>query len=588
MDERLIAPIRDACTAYLREKGIFNPTVVFERPALAEHGDIATAVALRYAKELGTSSRALADELAAHLKEGAIPSVESVSAVAPGFLNITFTPQALAARARHMHETSLTYGKGGTHSGEKWVVEHTSPNPNKAMHLGHLHNNLTGMSLANILVWEGATVVRDCVDNNRGIAIAKAMWGFLDLMKKDGGTPTNAAYWHEHRDLWYTPEEKQCTSDRFVTACYVHGEKMAKENTETDAAIRAMVVLWEKKDPVTWKLWEHILGYSWAGIHRTLTRLGNHWDVVWHEHEHYADGKAWVEQGVAKGIFKTLDDGAVITDLASYDIPDTIILKNDGTSLYLTQDVALTAIKKQTYGADHFAWVIGPEQSLAMKQLFAVCEQLGIGARKEFIHVPYGYVGLADEDGRFMKMSSREGNVVLIDDVLDAVKEKTAAQLKEPNDTRAEALAVAAVKFAILKAAKDQQIAFSVEHSVDVHGDSGVYALYTYARIRSLLRKSPGVAATMHEWDAPSEAALSVMRELMWFPEAVAQSANDFSAHHIAHYVLALCGAFNRWYGQEQIISEHDTAARLALAETVSVVLKNALALLGIETLEEV
>lgn len=589
MDEQLVAQIRDVLVTYILEKGVSEPAVSFERPALAEHGDISTNVALRCAKTLGISPATFAEELAAHVLNAHIPAVASASAVAPGFLNITFTSQALMKCAHRICAEGDMYGAHGMRAGEVWVVEHTSPNPNKAMHLGHLHNNLTGMSIANLLSFEGAKVVRDCVDNNRGIAIAKAMWGFLDLMKKKVTLPNNVTYWNAHREDWYTPEEKVVTPDRFVTECYVHGSGATKDET-VDSAIREMVVAWESGDADTWKLWEHILGYSWAGINRTLTRLGNHWDVVWHEHEHYKDGKQWVEQGLSNGVFKKLDDGAVITDLASYDLPDTVILKKDGTALYLTQDVALTAMKKQTYGADSLVWVIGPEQTLAMKQLFAVCEQLGIGTRSEFLHVPYGYVGLADEDGRFTKMSSRGGNVVLIDDVLDAVKEKTSAQLKEPNEARAEALAVAALKFAILKAAKDQQIAFSVERSVDVHGDSGVYVLYTYARIRSLLRKAveSGVQPEIGEWAPSSASGMALARELLWFPEAVAKSTQDFSAHHIAQYLLALCSAFNRWYGEEQVLGVGDSSARLAFAEAVSIVIKNGLSLLGIEALEEV
>lgn len=590
MDEQLLSPIQEALVAYLREKGIAEPDVVFERPAQREHGDISTNIALRYAKTLGVSPVALVEELATHLRGARIPAIASVAAVSPGFLNITLSPQALMGCVRRVFEECDTYGRHNTHAGEVWVVEHTSPNPNKAMHLGHLHNNLTGMSIANLLSFEGAKVVRDCVDNNRGIAIAKAMWGFLDLMKKETISPNDAGYWNQHRTEWSTPEERNLTPDRFITACYVHGSQAAEQDPKADAAIRAMVVSWEAGDTDTWKLWEHILGYSWAGINKTLARLGNHWDVVWHEHEHYQDGKQWVEQGLSKGVFQKLDDGAVITNLAAYDLPDTVILKKDGTSLYLTQDVALTAMKKHTYGANHLVWVIGPEQTLAMKQLFAVCEQLGIGTRSEFTHVPYGYVGLSDEDGRFTTMSSREGNVVLIDDVLDAIREKTAAQLKEPDDQRAEALAVAALKFAILKAAKDQQIAFSVERSVDVHGDSGVYVLYTYARIRSLLRKAAEaqIRPDIGEWTPTSVSGLAIARELSWFPEAVAESASDFSVHHIAQYVLALCGAFNRWYGEEQILGVEDSVARLALAEAVSIVLKNGLGVLGIEVLEEV
>ena len=285
------------------------------------------------------------------------------------------------------------------------------------MHLGHLRNNLVGMGIVRLLKWNGAEVASDAVYNDRGIAIAKLIYGFLAHMKKDESLPTDVSVWSGNKDKWYTPKEKEMKPDVFVTECYVLGEKDFKNDPEIEKKTRELVVKWENDDKTVWEIWENVLSYAYQGINNTLNRLGSHWDKIWYEHEHYQDGKDFIEKGLEKGIFQKLEDGAVLTNLEKYNIPDTILLKKDGTSLYITQDIALTSLKKKTYNADKLVWVIGPEQSLAMKQLFTVSEQLGIGKVEDFTHVPYGYVGLKDGDGGFKKMSSREGTVVLIDDV---------------------------------------------------------------------------------------------------------------------------------------------------------------------------
>ena len=396
--------------------------------------------------------------------------------------------------------------------------------------------------------------------------------------------------------------------DIFATQCYVLGEKDFKSSPAVEQNVRDLVLRWEAHDKPVWKLWSHVLAYSYEGIERTLARLGNRWDKVWHEHEHYEDGKKFVKKGLAASIFKKLDDGAVLTDLARFNIPDTILLKNDGTALYITQDIALTALKKKTYRADKLVWVIGPEQALAMKQLFAICEQLGIGARADFTHIPYGYVGLSDSDGNFQKMSSREGTVVLIDDVIDAAREKILAVLKENAageksaekiDPRkqvetAEKLALAAVKFSILKSERTRDIAFDVQQSVETKGDSGVYVLYTYARAKSIVRKAqhrPKMRPIAPKQEKMDEFAAQrdISRLLIFFPQVVARSLADFSVHHIAQFLLELSAAFNAWYAHEMILDGGpNEQQKLALVAATAQVIKNGLAIMGISTVEEI
>lgn len=595
MIQDILQQITIEITGWLKENGIENPVVLLERSADPEFGEYFCNVAMRYAKKLGKNPIELAGELATFINNLEIVGLENAEAIKPGFVNLSFT---LLAKTKHI-ETVLVaneaYGTNENHKGEKWVIEHTSPNPNKAMHLGHLRNNLVGMGIVRLLKHSGADVTSDAVYNNRGIAIAKVMYGYLAHMKQEANIPTDVEYWVEHPEEWFTPEEKNQKPDLFITECYVLGEKYSSENSEINEFVRQMVVDWEAGDKATWKLWEYVLKLAYAGIDRTLSRLQSHWDKVWYEHEHYQRGKEYVEEGLKKEVFVTLSDGAVLTNLeADYGLPETILLKSDGTSLYITQDIALTDLKKKTYGADKLVWVTGPEQSLAFQQLFAVCEQLGIGKREDFTHATYGYVGLKDESGAFKKMSSRAGTVVLIDDVIDEVKttikNRFIAEGKHDEITQeelSEKLAIAAVKFSFLKSDKNQGISFDVEQSVDVQGDSGMYVMYTYVRTQSILRKAKKANIVVTPPDYLGEEAV-LLRGLLYFSDVVKKSTDDLSVHHIAQYLLEISSEFNRWYAKETILDGTEREAyRLAIVEAVAITLENGLGILGIETVDE-
>lgn len=592
---KTITVIKSAIIEFLSDCGIKDPEVNIEKPSDFKYGDMSTNVALQYAKEIKVNPYDFACRICGYLAAKKLATIKKIDAVMPGFVNITFSDTFYCALVREITHFPETYGRNDSLDNSKWVVEHTSPNPNKAMHLGHLRNNLVGMSLVRVLQWNGANVVSDAVDNNRGIAIAKLMWGFLSHMKKEDGVPADVKYWISSPQQWYTPEEKGMLPDIFVTECYVFGESDFKQSKDVENTVRKLVVQWENDDKDVRLLWSHVLSYAYAGMNRTLTRLGNYWDKVWHEHEHYQEGKRYVYDGLKKGVFNKLEDGAVLTNLEKYKIPDTILLKNDGTSLYITQDIALTALKKQSYHADKLVWVIGPEQSLAMKQLFAVCEQLEIGQMSDFTHVTYGYVGLKAEGGGFKKMSSRAGTVVLIDDVIDDVKAKIAEKLNEDRADRtsenieklSEKMALAAVKFSILKSDRIQDLTFDAEQSIETTGDSGIYILYTYVRTQAILRKAQSIPNVSDHITSGLE--IDVVKQLAHFPTVVSRVKEDLSAHHIAQYLLELCSAFNSWYGRETVLdgSERENY-KLAVTKSVGVVIRNGLSILGIDTVEEI
>jgi len=577
---------------WLEEKGVVEPVVQLERTAESKFGEYSLNVAMRYAKELQSSPLALAEELTTYLQNTGLNEIDRVEFVLPGFVNIYFSERVFVQHVQTVLAQGEQFGQISTHAGEKWVIEHTSPNPNKAMHLGHLRNNLVGMGLVRLLAFAGADVQSDCIYNDRGIAIAKVMYGFLAHMRKSPDTPVDIAHFVASPSDWFTPEELELKPDIFITQCYVQGEEDFKSTPEVELSVRQMVVDWEAKDDAVWKLWGHVLAYAYQGNERILNRLGSHWDKVWYEHEHYEKGKEYVKAGAKKGIFQTLEDGAILTNLeADYNLPDTVLLKKDGTSLYITQDLALTDLKKTTYGADKLVWVVGPEQSLSFKQLFAVCEQLGIGKVEDFTHVPYGYVGLKSADGGFEKMSSREGNVVLIDDIIDGVKDtilkRFEADEKEADEEVAEKLALGAVKFAFLKSDSTQDMTFDVEQSVDIHGDSGMYVLYTFVRTQSILRKAG--ARTLDEF-VPTEARYEheLVRKLLYFEDVIHKAVADLSVHHVTQYLLDLSSEFNSWYAKDQVLDGSVSEEyKLAITKAVGITLQNGLNILGIETVDK-
>jgi arginyl-tRNA synthetase len=594
--DNILNDIGDEIKNYFNTSGLDYIEVNFEISSNQKFGDFSTNVAMKYSKELEMKPIDLAQNIVDYLSKKNIKSVEKFECVSPGFVNLFFDKKFFEKYLYEILKLEDDFGKNKNLNGQRWVVEHTSPNPNKSMHLGHLRNNLVGMGIVRLLKWNGAEVASDAVYNDRGIAIAKLIYGFLAHMKKDESFPTDVSVWSENKDKWYTPKEKKMKPDVFVTECYVLGEKDFKNDPEIEKKTRELVVKWENDDKAVWEIWENVLSYAYQGINNTLNRLGNHWDKVWWEHEHYQDGKDFIEKGLEKGIFQKLEDGAVLTNLEKYNIPDTILLKKDGTSLYITQDIALTSIKKKTYNADKLVWVIGPEQSLAMKQLFTVSEQLGIGKVKDFTHVSYGYVGLKSGDGGFKKMSSREGTVVLIDDVIDNVKEKIKRKFVQENkdqdkdiESISEKLALGAVKFSILKSDRNQNLTFDLDQSINVNGDSGVHVMYSYVRTQSILRKAnKNISEKIIIPEQFGEEEF-LIRSLLFFPGVIMRSQEDLSVHHIAIYLLEISSEFNSWYGKETILDGSEKEDyKLAITKAVGVVLKNGLEILGIDIIKEI
>lgn len=536
----------------------------------------------------------LADQIQKKIEANSqlISTISEISVAGPGFINFTLSDQYLTQLPFHI-TSSKNFGNSNWGEDKKWEIEHTSPNPNKAMHLGHLRNNVTGMAIANLWQSQGIEVFRDAVDNNRGIAIARLMWGYLKFAHKENKTIIDLNYWFEHQDEWFTPQDKNLRPDKFVDELYLQASQDCKADSESEQKVRQMVVDWEKGEEQTWALWERVLSYSHQGQELTLNRLGNVWDKVWHEHEHYQKGKDLVDEGLKKGVFQKLPDGAILTDLEKYNLPDTIVQKADGTSLYITQDLALTKLKKESLQAEKLHWVVGPEQSLALKQLFAVCEQLGIAKLQNLTHLAYGYMSLKGEG----KMSSRLGNVVYIDDLIDAVKaevEQVMGQSKQEftaqeQEEISEIVSLGAIKYSILKVGRMSDTAFDLETALRLDGNSGPYLQYTYTRARSVLAKADNKEAKYTSIDPqyslnPEEKA--VLRLLVRYPDIVTKAAKSNEPSGVANYLFELTQRFNGFYNKHQIIAEEQANQnfRLLLTSSVAQVIKHGLTLLGIDT----
>ncbi len=578
------------CRVVKDELSVDLASGMLERPAQEGDGDWTSTVALKMGKDASRKPIDLAEALVARLQELNISGLQEVSAAGPGFINFKLSPAYFQRSLKEAMETGDAYGETPSLAGELRLIEHTSPNPNKAMHLGHLRNNVTGMSIANLWQLLGARVIRDCVDNNRGIAIAKLMWGYLKFARKTQGTSVEISAWVANPEQWDTPEERGLRPDKFIDQLYVQASEDFK-NPDVEAKVRQFVRDWEAEDANTWLLWQLVLRYAHAGQEATLHRLGNHFDYVWHEHEHYKLGKDFVQKGLDENVF-VRSEGAVVTRLAQYGLPDTVVEKSDGTALYITQDIALTKLKRDKFSPQSLFWVIGPEQSMAMKQMFAVCEQLGIGKMSDYHHIAYGYVSVKGQG----KMSSRAGNVVYIDDLLDLVRTTILSKIAHPElsptekDIVAETLAVGAVKYALLKVGRTTDVAFDVDAAASLEGNSGPYIVYTYARIMSIMRQAETweKGTTLHLLQDEKE--LRVLRMLDRFPEVVDAAGLTQSPNLICNYLLDTAQAYNNFYNALPVLhadSEEVRASRLDMSSTVAGVLKKGLNSLGIETVEK-
>ena len=526
--------------------------------------------------------------------------------VVKGFLNLVIAPAAWIGLLNDIHANEKFGEQQVTADSPLAMVEYSSPNTNKPLHLGHVRNNLLGWSLSKIMEANGYKVVKTNIVNDRGIHICKSMlawqkWG-------NGITPEQAGKKGDHLiGDFYVAFDKHYREELAALTAQFKGEGLddeaAKAKAEQESALmkeaRAMLVKWEANDPEVRALWEKMNNWVYAGFDETYKALGVGFDKIYYESKTYLEGKKKVEEGLAKGLFVRKDDNSVWADLTNEGLDQKILLRSDGTSVYMTQDIGTAEMRFKDYPIDKMIYVVGNEQNYHFQVLSILLDRLGFKWGKDLVHFSYGMVELPNG-----KMKSREGTVVDADDLIASMIQNARA-LSEDKVNKLEGITEAekneiarivglgALKYFILKVDARKNMLFNPEESIDFNGNTGPFIQYTYARIRSILRKAAaqGIAIPTAVADnAPmNEKEIALIQKMNDFGTAVAQAGVDYSPSGIANYCYELTKEFNQFYHDYSILNadtEDEKTTRLVLAQNVAKVIKNGMELLGIEVPE--
>lgn len=515
--------------------------------------------------------------------------------VIKGFLNIVIEPTYWNAVLRHVAETP-DYGiVKPTDDSPLVMVEYSSPNTNKPLHLGHVRNNLLGFSLAQILEACGNKVVKTNIVNDRGIHICKSMlawqkWG-------DGATPESTGKKGDHLiGDFYVLFDKHYKDEIKVMKEQGLTDDEAAAQSPLMSEAREMLRCWEQGDPEVRALWEMMNGWVYAGFDETYKRMGVDFDKIYYESQTYLEGKEKVLEGLEKGIMYRKDDGSVWADLTADGLDHKLLLRADGTSVYMTQDIGTAKLRYQDFPISKMIYVVGNEQNYHFQVLSLLLDKLGFEWGKDLVHFSYGMVELPNG-----KMKSREGTVVDADDLMDAMvadARKVSDELGKLDGLSddeaalvAETVGLGALKYFLLKVDPRKNITFNPEESIDFNGNTGPFIQYTYARIRSVLRKAAEAGMTIGDYSTavPGEREITLIQRLADFPAVVQEAGRTYSPALIANYVYDLVKEFNQFYHDCAILKEEDTALRslrLQLCETVASVVRTGLNLLGIGVVE--
>ncbi|KJJ88109.1 arginyl-tRNA synthetase [Prevotella intermedia ZT] len=526
--------------------------------------------------------------------------------VVKGFLNLVIAPAAWIGLLNDIHADEKFGEQQVTADSPLAMVEYSSPNTNKPLHLGHVRNNLLGWSLSKIMEANGYKVVKTNIVNDRGIHICKSMlawqkWG-------NGITPEQAGKKGDHLiGDFYVAFDKHYREELAALTAQFKGEGLddeaAKAKAEQESALmkeaRAMLVKWEANDPEVRALWEKMNNWVYAGFDETYKALGVGFDKIYYESKTYLEGKKKVEEGLAKGLFVRKDDNSVWADLTNEGLDQKLLLRSDGTSVYMTQDIGTAEMRFKDYPIDKMIYVVGNEQNYHFQVLSILLDRLGFKWGKDLVHFSYGMVELPNG-----KMKSREGTVVDADDLIAsmiqnarALSEDKVNKLEDITEAEKNEIArivgLGALKYFILKVDARKNMLFNPEESIDFNGNTGPFIQYTYARIRSILRKAAaqGIAIpTVVADNAPmNEKEIALIQKMNDFGAAVAQAGVDYSPSGIANYCYELTKEFNQFYHDYSILNadtEDEKTTRLVLAQNVAKVIKNGMELLGIEVPE--
>ncbi|MUL28088.1 arginine--tRNA ligase [Prevotella sp. A2879] len=526
--------------------------------------------------------------------------------VVKGFLNLVIAQAAWVGLLNDINANEKFGEKSVTENSPLVMIEYSSPNTNKPLHLGHVRNNLLGWSLAQIMEANGNKVVKTNIVNDRGIHICKSMLAWLKW--GNGITPEKAGKKGDHLigdfyvlfDKHFKEECKQL-QEQYEKEGMTPDDAKAKAEQEAPLIQEAheMLVKWEHNDPEVRALWEKMNNWVYAGFDETYKAMGVGFDKIYYESNTYLVGKKKVEEGLAKGLFIRKEDNSVWADLTNEGLDQKLLLRKDGTSVYMTQDIGTAEMRFNDFPIDKMIYVVGNEQNYHFQVLSILLDRLGFKWGKDLVHFSYGMVELPNG-----KMKSREGTVVDADDLVASMIEnaKTLSEDKvnklegitedEKNEI-ARIVGMGALKYFILKVDARKNMLFNPEESIDFNGNTGPFIQYTYARIRSILRKaeaqSIALPASLAD-DAPlNEKEIALIQKLNDFGAAVAQAGIDYSPSGIANYCYELTKEFNQFYHDYSILNadtEAEKITRLVLAKNVAKIIKNGMALLGIEVPE--
>jgi arginyl-tRNA synthetase len=525
--------------------------------------------------------------------------------VVKGFLNLVIAPAAWIGLLDDINADEKFGEKQATDDSPLVMIEYSSPNTNKPLHLGHVRNNLLGWSLAQIMAANGNKVVKTNIVNDRGIHICKSMLAWLKW--GNGETPETSGKKGDHLiGDYYVAFDKHYKAECEELAAKYIAEGMGEEEAQNKAKEEAplikeaheMLVKWEHNDPEVRALWQKMNSWVYAGFDETYKALGVSFDKIYYESNTYLEGKAKVEEGLKKGLFFRKDDNSVWADLSNDGLDQKLLLRSDGTSVYMTQDIGTAEMRFKDFPIDKMIYVVGNEQNYHFQVLSLLLDKLGFKWGKELVHFSYGMVELPNG-----KMKSREGTVVDADELVAEMisdARQTSDELGKFKDMSedeknevARIVGLGALKYFILKVDARKNMLFNPAESIDFNGNTGPFIQYTYARIRSILRKAEaeGIAipATLTDTMPINEKEIELVQKMNEFGTAVAQAGADYSPSGIANYCYELTKEFNQFYHDYSILnadSADEKTVRLILAKNVAKIIKNGMTLLGIEVPE--
>lgn len=525
--------------------------------------------------------------------------------VVKGFLNLVIDSKAWIGLLNEMNSNPKFGEKPVTENSPLVMIEYSSPNTNKPLHLGHVRNNLLGWSLAQIMEANGNRVIKTNIVNDRGIHICKSMLAWLKF--GNGETPETSGKKGDHLigDYYVAFDKHYREEVAELKAKYVAegmDEEAATEKAKAEAPLikeaHEMLVKWENNDPEVRALWKKMNDWVYAGFDETYKALGVGFDKIYYESNTYLVGKKKVEEGLAKGLFFRKPDNSVWADLTDEGLDQKLLLRADGTSVYMTQDIGTAEMRFADYPIDKMIYVVGNEQNYHFQVLSILLDRLGFKWGKELVHFSYGMVELPNG-----KMKSREGTVVDADELIEAMVDdalKTSEELGKFKDMSEEErreiariVGLGALKYFILKVDARKNMLFNPEESIDFNGNTGPFIQYTYARIRSILRKAEAegivIPASLEANMPLNEKEIELIQKIGEFGAAVEQAGKDYSPSGIANYCYELTKAFNQFYHDYSILgadTKEEKLVRLVLAANVAKTLRNGMALLGIEVPE--